>query len=161
MDAVTEKVCGRGGRMTIDEAITRIKEFAEQQRVKVRTCGNCQYCKKGQIYTRQGYCYFYHYEHDLTQKACSNWETNDDIGYECADECEQIAEWLEELKEMWADQGYVGDFWYERGRQDAIDEFIKSIEEHQSRNWIDNLEYGITFADLEEVAEQLKGEQNG
>lgn len=44
-------------------------------------------------------------------------------------------------------------------RADAIDEFIKAMERHQQENWIDNLEYGITFADLEEVAEQLKGEK--
>lgn len=154
--------------MTIDEAITRIKEFADEQRVKVRTCGNCQYCKKGQIHPRQGYCYFYpiHYEHDLTEKACCNWESNDDIGIECADECEQIAEWLEELKEMWAVQWYVGDFWYERGRQDAI-----SIIFEKLHDFIDEKEkeYGVSciesrcdaLGDFDSwLFEQLKGEEH-
>ena len=45
---------------------------------------------------------------------------------------------------------------YEKGRADAIEEFVKALEEHQQKNWIDNLEYGITFADIEEVAKQLK-----
>ena len=41
-------------------------------------------------------------------------------------------------------------------RAEAIDEFVKALEEHQQKNWIDNLEYGITFADIEEVAKQLE-----
>ena len=48
---------------------------------------------------------------------------------------------------------------YEQGRADAISEFVKALEEHQQKNWIDNLEYGITFADIEEVAEQLKEQE--
>lgn len=88
--------------MTIDEAITHTREVAEEQRIKNRTCGNCKYCIKGQIHKRQGYCYFntIHYEHDLTHKACSNWESNDDIGCKRAEEHEQLAEWLEELKQL-------------------------------------------------------------
>lgn len=88
--------------MTIDEAIAHAREVAEEQRVKNRTCGNCKYCKKGQIHPRQGYCYFnaIHYEHDLSQKACSNWESNDDIGCQCAEEHEQLADWLECLNEI-------------------------------------------------------------
>ena len=41
-------------------------------------------------------------------------------------------------------------------RNKAIDDFVKKLEEHQQENWIDNLEYGITFSDIEQVAEQLK-----
>lgn len=45
-------------------------------------------------------------------------------------------------------------------RADAIEEFVKALEEHQQKNWVDNLEYGITFADIEEVAEELKEKKN-
>lgn len=44
----------------------------------------------------------------------------------------------------------------EKERAEVIDEFVNVLEKHQQENWIDNLEYGITFADIEEVAEQLK-----
>ena len=50
---------------------------------------------------------------------------------------------------------------YETGRADAINEFLEKIEEHQQNNWIDNLEYGITFADLENVAGKLKEQKDG
>lgn len=88
--------------MTIDEAILHEREIVEEQRIKNRTCANCKYCVKGKTHTRRGCCYFYptHYEYDLTQKACCNWESNDDIGLECAEEHEQLAEWLEEFNEL-------------------------------------------------------------
>lgn len=116
--------------MTIDEAIAHAREVVEEQRVKNRTCGNCKYCKKGQIHPRQGYCYFnvIHYEHDLSQKACSNWESNDNIGCECAEEHEQIASWLEELKTL----RYCKDKWnenqYQQGRADAKKEINEIMD---------------------------------
>ena len=41
-------------------------------------------------------------------------------------------------------------------RAKAISDFLKALEELTKKNWIDHLEYGITWADLESVAEQLK-----
>ena len=38
----------------------------------------------------------------------------------------------------------------------AIDDFIKKLEEHEHKNWIDNLEYGITWSDIEQITEELK-----
>lgn len=38
----------------------------------------------------------------------------------------------------------------------ALEDFEKALEKHQQDNWIDNLEYGITFDDVEEVIKQLK-----
>lgn len=38
----------------------------------------------------------------------------------------------------------------------ALDDFYKALEKNQQNNWIDDLEYGITFADVEEVIKQLK-----
>ena len=46
---------------------------------------------------------------------------------------------------------------YLRGYNKAIDDFIKKLEEHEHKNWIDNLEYGITWSDIEQITEELKG----
>ena len=50
---------------------------------------------------------------------------------------------------------------YKKGRVDAINEFVKRIEERQQQNWIENLEYGITFADIEAVANEMREQKNG
>lgn len=42
---------------------------------------------------------------------------------------ENIANWLEELKEMWKSQGQVGDFWYSKGYTKAIQDFAESLKE--------------------------------
>ena len=42
-------------------------------------------------------------------------------------------------------------------RNKTIDEFIIRLEKHTQENWIDHQEYGITWADIEQVAEQMKG----
>ena len=43
-------------------------------------------------------------------------------------------------------------------REKAISDFLKALEELTKKNWIDHLEYGITWADLELVVDQLKEE---
>lgn len=144
--------------MTIDEAIKHAREVAEEQRVKNRTCGNCKYCVKGQIHPRQGYCYFnvIHYEHDLTQKACSNWESNDDIGCECAEEHEQLAEWLEELKELkkkWLESDAYNEG-LKDGKADAIYECINILND--SIPLVDNMDIIFGFKCAIERLEQLK-----
>lgn len=42
-------------------------------------------------------------------------------------------------------------------RAKAIDEFVGRLEKHTQENWIDHQEYGITWGDIEHVAEQMKG----
>lgn len=77
---------------------------------------------------------------------------------------EQIVEWLEELKAIKSD-GFTDnllDMGYTKGYRKAVDDFVEKLEKHQQENWIDNLEYGITFSDIEQIAEQLKeGGTNG
>lgn len=41
-------------------------------------------------------------------------------------------------------------------RNNAIDEFVNRLEKHQQENWVDNLEYGITWSDIELIAKQMK-----
>lgn len=42
-------------------------------------------------------------------------------------------------------------------RNKAIDEFIERLNKHEQENWIDHHEYGITWSDIERIAEQMKG----
>ena len=44
-------------------------------------------------------------------------------------------------------------------RNKAIDDFVRTLEKHTQENWIDHMEYGITWSDIEQVAERLKGEK--
>ena len=52
---------------------------------------------------------------------------------------------------------------YQQGRVDAIDEFVKAIEEHQTRqdSYLDPpyVEMGLDMADVLEVAEKLKEQE--
>lgn len=51
---------------------------------------------------------------------------------------------------------------YNRGRNDAIEEFIEKLTKHEQENWIDHQEYGITWSDIEKIAKEMKGsEENG
>lgn len=61
--------------MTIDEAITHVREVAEKQR---KDNDNCEY------------------KSQYSCKGCADYYSKPCI--ECAEEHEQIAEWLEELK---------------------------------------------------------------
>lgn len=114
--------------MTIDEAIAHAREMAKDNR---------------SICT-------------VTDKGCDKFSKC----LQCAEEHEQLAEWLEELQSY--KQGNCTndcehfDNGVKYGYNKAIDDFVKKLEEHQQENWIDNLEYGITWNDIEQVAEQLK-----
>ena len=46
---------------------------------------------------------------------------------------------------------------YAEIRNKTIDEFISRLEKHTQENWIDHQEYGITWSDIEMIAEQMKG----
>lgn len=84
----------------------------------------------------------------------------------CAEEHEKLVSWLEELKELRKQKNkfdknikFFNDInlkCHNQGYNKAIDDFIKKLEEHEHKNWIDNLEYGITWNDIEQIAEELK-----
>lgn len=38
----------------------------------------------------------------------------------------------------------------------AIDEFVDRLDKHMQENWVSNLEYGITWDDIELIVEQIK-----
>lgn len=41
----------------------------------------------------------------------------------------------------------------------VIDEFIERLEKHERDNWVDFRQYGITWADINMIAKQMKGEK--
>ena len=113
--------------MTLDEAIKHVREVAEENREEAMNAFFPPYADE-----------------------CES----------CAEEHEQLVSWLEELKELrefkttyqkGMDYSYAT-FMYNK----AIDDFIKKLEEHEHKNWIDNLEYGITWSDIEQITEELK-----
>jgi hypothetical protein len=67
-------------------------------------------------------------------------------------ELEQIVEWLEELKEMWNNQGAVSDFWYLEGYNKALNDFAEKISVYGTFDY-----HGNTI-DVFEIAEQMKME---
>ena len=42
-------------------------------------------------------------------------------------------------------------------RNKAIDEFVERLKKHEQENWIDHQEYGITWSDIEKIAEEMRG----
>ena len=79
-------------------------------------------------------------------ESCTSCEAN-----WCDGEDKSECRWMQEIAE-------VGITTESEIRAMAISDFLKALEELTQKNWIDHLEYGITWADLEEVAEQLKEE---
>lgn len=95
-----------------------------------------------------------------------------------AEEHQQMAEWLEELLHF-REVGTVERFKYlsksehnyenchnltcrtrceKDGYVKGIDNFVETLNRHEQENWIDHMEYGITWSDIELVAKKLKGE---
>ena len=81
----------------------------------------------------------------------------------CAEEHEQLAEWLEELKEMRKNQGQIADFWYQEGISKESKLIFDKIEEIKNRYNVEDFAIiGVLIKVQEialEIAEELK-EQN-
>ena len=82
----------------------------------------------------------------------------------CVQESVQIAEWLEELKEMRKNQGQIADFWYQEGISRESKLIFDKIEEIKNR--YDNEDFAIIGILIKiqeialEIAEQLKAGVN-
>ena len=108
--------------MTIDEAIVHAKEVAERNRKQWKNCP----AKRD---TRE-------------HLTCE----------ECAEEHEQLAEWLEELK-LYRASVFSGDMTQKMLKEEyckAVDDFAESVKNLISDSSV------IRFKDIEEIAEQLK-----
>ena len=86
--------------MTIDEAIAHAREVAEEKRKEMQ-CKTCKLFARSDLHPLQGYCRkneFRSMEIDSWSKVCSEYVPKEMC--KCAEEHEQLAEWLEELKEL-------------------------------------------------------------
>ena len=129
--------------MTIDEAIAHAREIAEEQR---KDNENCKY------------------KAEYGCKGCADYYSKPCI--ECAEEHEQIVEWLEELK-AYREIGTVEEckesvLDIEKAYNKAIDDFAEKLKEmanNSSTKYIrlSEKETIVTYG-VEQIAEQLKGD---
>ena len=120
--------------MTLDEAILHAREVAERNRKQYKNCPSDRT--------------------DIRYQTCE----------ECAEEHEQLAEWLEELKSYRASV-FSGDMTQTMLKEEyckAIDDFLEKIQwEYLNSCGIKQREIEFLIAVSSQVAEQLKaGEQN-
>ena len=127
--------------MSIDEAIVHAREVAEKQR---KDNDNCEY------------------KAEYGCKECADYYSKPCI--ECAEEHEQLAEWLEELK-AYREIGTVEEcrnsvFDIQKAYNKAIDDFAEKLKEmanNSSTKYIRLSEKEtITTYGVEQIAEQLK-----
>ena len=121
--------------LSIDEAIAHAREVANTQRGKSGIClQNGLECE--------------HFSDCL----------------KCAEEHEQLAEWLEELKEMRKNQGQIADFWYQEGISRESKLIFDKIEEIKNRYNVEDFAIiGVLIKVQEialEIAEELKEGRN-
>lgn len=71
----------------------------------------------------------------------------------CVQESRQIAEWLEELKELreYFNSTEIGKYRFQKGYNKAIDDFVNACKEN-----IMYKTFGLRECDIEKIAEQLK-----
>lgn len=98
---------------------------------------------------------------DVCDRKCEKCDLLQD-STELTDMYEQLAEWLEELKEMRKNQGQIADFWYQEGISRDSKMIFDKIEEIKNR--YDNEDFAIIGILIKiqeialEAAEQLKKE---
>ena len=88
-----------------------------------------------------------------TEKACVERNIKNQCNRECA-KCDLLREDAEILQAY--DSAIKALVTESEIRAKAIDDFHKALEELTKKNWIDHLEYGITWAEIDFVTEQLK-----
>ena len=130
MSTVTRRVMD----MTIDEAIAHAREVAEKQR---KDNDNCEY------------------KAEYGCKGCADYYSKPCI--ECAEEHEQLADWLEELKDYRENQHRSLRHMYEKGYNKALDDFVKFANTMPT---VEAEDGEVRPMWLEEMAEQLKGKYN-
>ena len=127
--------------LSIDEAIAHAREVAEKQR---KDNDNCEY------------------KAEYGCKGCADYYSKPCI--ECAEEHEQLAEWLEELKCYKNDNDFsdyadrLHKIAFNSGYNNAIDDFVQKVKEHQYvlSDVINSKYYGMFTIGIEQIAEQLK-----
>lgn len=155
--------------MTIDEAITRAKEKTKEKRKEMQ-CKTCKLFDKSLLHPLQGYCRkneFRSIEIDSWGKVCSEYVPKEMC--KCAEEHEQLVEWLEDYKRIKQWKSDIMDSFCKYDvssfeelvtnvRNKTIDDFVKLVKKHdwniRNRN-----ENAFIYGAIDKLAEQLK-EQN-
>lgn len=138
--------------MTIDEAIEHAREVAKEKRKEMQ-CKTCKLFARSDLHPLQGYCRkneFRSIEIDSWSKVCSEYVPKEMC--KCAEEHEQLAEWLEDYKRIKMliplEQALKAEY------NKAIDDFVESVKNLIADSSI------IRFKDIDEIAEQLKAGGN-
>ena len=160
--------------MTLDEAIVHEREVAKEKRKEMQ-CKTCKLFARSDLHPLQGYCRkneFRSIEIDSWSKVCSEYVPKEMC--KCAEEHEQLAEWLEELKSYRASV-FSGDMTQKMLKEEynkAIDNFVTKIKKYmettEQATYIEEINNGndnysaMTIYDyVDELANELKaGEQN-
>ena len=76
-----------------------------------------------------------------------------DLDLSYAEDNEQVAEWLEELKELrkYFNSIEIGKYRFQKGYNKAIDEFVNACKSNSLCQT-----FGLRQSDIEKIAEQLK-----
>ena len=154
--------------MTIDEAIAHAREKAKEKRKEMQ-CKTCKLFARSDLHPLQGYCRkneFRSIEIDSWSKVCSEYVPKEMCKY--AEEHEQLAEWLEELKDYRDKNKMVVRIKAENldSVKDKIDELSKYAESQYNKALDDFVNackgntlcqtFGLRQCDIDEIAEQLK-----
>ena len=132
----------------LDEAIQRENKIAEENQKIVDTQIVFDDVSLSQLYCD---------DTEVIEEHLSNYR-------KCAEYHKQLAEWLEELKEMRKNQGEIADFWYQEGISRESKLIFDKIEEIKNR--YDNEDFAIIGILIKiqeialEMAEQLKAGGN-
>ena len=131
--------------LSIDEAIQRENKIAEENQKIVDT-----QIVFDDVSISELYCD----DTEVIEEHLDNYK-------KCAEYHEQIAEWLEELKELrkYFNSTEIGKYRFQKGYNNAIDEFINECDKYCG--FYSGKNKNITREDILKIAEQLKaGEQN-
>ena len=156
--------------MTLDEVIAHAREKAKEKRKEMQ-CKTCKLFVRSDLHPLQGYCRkneFHSIEIDSWSKVCSEYVPKEMC--KCAEEHEQLAEWLEELKflKQWKSDIMDSFCKYDvssfeelvtNARNKAIDDFVKEICKMivQSENNGNYRFYAVEIKQaIDDLAEQLK-----
>ena len=171
MLSLTKKRKGVIDMLSIDEAIAREREVAKEKRKEMQ-CKTCKLFARSDLHPLQGYCRkneFHSIEIDSWRKVCSEYVPKEMC--KCAEEHEQIADLLEELKANKVTSADVYEQGYKRGYKNgfnkAIDDYAEKLNAKCDgmikEEWNSNvapMSWAEAYADFKDdiydIAEQLK-----
>ena len=131
--------------MTIDEVIEKENKIAEENQKIVDT-----QIVFDDVSISELYCD----DTEVIEEHLSNYR-------KCAEYHKQIAEWLEELKEMRKNQGQIADFWYQEGISRESKLIFDKIEEIKNRYNVEDFAIIGVLIKVQEIALEIAEELNG